>query len=200
MTTLRTIHSAIILEVPTKPFSMLSSSLPPTLPVYLYWLYLRDTSFCYSVSYHWHFFRYFSLFCTYSVFHLGLFSCFDSFLGIHSMIFKLRPIPTRQSPTIFLLAFYMNRVSHGKYITEFNHTLRSRTKKKHNNSHLTIHCPMWVKLVVRSKQMSEQCGASEQVSSASEWANGHASGPVLMSGFLLALDHSAKLAFRALSF
>ena len=36
----------------------------------------------------------------------------------------------------------------------------------------------------------KQCGASKRVSSASERANGRASGPVHTSGFLVTVDHS----------
>ena len=42
-----------------------------------------------------------------------------------------------------------------------------------------------------ARKLSEQCGASERVSSASERANGRASGPVLQSVFLAVIDHSA---------
>ena len=41
------------------------------------------------------------------------------------------------------------------------------------------------------RERSEQSGASERVSGASELANGRASGPVLQSVFLAVLDHSA---------
>ena len=40
------------------------------------------------------------------------------------------------------------------------------------------------------RERSEQSGASERVSGASERANGRASGPVLQSVFLAVLDHS----------
>ena len=40
------------------------------------------------------------------------------------------------------------------------------------------------------RERSEQSGASERVSGASEWANGRGSGPVLTSGFLVVLAHS----------
>ena len=40
-------------------------------------------------------------------------------------------------------------------------------------------------------ERSEQGGASERVSGASERANGRASGPVLQSVFLAVIDHSA---------
>ena len=40
-------------------------------------------------------------------------------------------------------------------------------------------------------KQSEQCGASERVSGASERANGRASDPVLQSVFLFILAHSA---------
>ena len=48
---------------------------------------------------------------------------------------------------------------------------------------------------MRSEQSgaSEQPGASERVSGASERANGRASGPVLQSVFLAVIDHSAAL-------
>ena len=41
------------------------------------------------------------------------------------------------------------------------------------------------------RERIEQSGAIERVSSASEWANGQASGPVLSSRFLFIPDHSA---------
>ena len=40
------------------------------------------------------------------------------------------------------------------------------------------------------RERSEQSGASERVSGASEQANGRASGPVLQSVFLAVIDHS----------
>ena len=43
-----------------------------------------------------------------------------------------------------------------------------------------------------ANKQSEQCGASEWVSSASEWVNGRASGSVLSSWFLVVLDHSGR--------
>ena len=43
------------------------------------------------------------------------------------------------------------------------------------------------------REQSEQSGASERVSGASEGANGRAIGPVLQSVFLAVLDHSALL-------
>ena len=52
------------------------------------------------------------------------------------------------------------------------------------------------------RERSEQSGASEWVSSASEQANGRASGPVLQSVFLAVIDHSAlflRLLFLRLS-
>ena len=42
------------------------------------------------------------------------------------------------------------------------------------------------------REQSEQSGANERGSSASERANGRASGPVLQSVFLAVLDHSAR--------
>ena len=42
-----------------------------------------------------------------------------------------------------------------------------------------------------ARERSEQCGASKRVSSASERANGQASGPVLTSRFLAFLTHRA---------
>ena len=45
----------------------------------------------------------------------------------------------------------------------------------------------------RGRERSEQSIASKQVSGASEWANGQASGPVLTSLFLLVPDHSAAV-------
>ena len=42
------------------------------------------------------------------------------------------------------------------------------------------------------RERSEQCGARERMSSASERANGQASGPVLSSGFLIILAHSVS--------
>ena len=47
--------------------------------------------------------------------------------------------------------------------------------------------------VSRAKQagQSEQGGASKQVSGANKRANGRANGPVLQSGLLVILDHSA---------
>ena len=44
----------------------------------------------------------------------------------------------------------------------------------------------------RVRERSEQGGASEQVSGASEGANGRASGPVLTSQFLAVLPHCAE--------
>ena len=44
-------------------------------------------------------------------------------------------------------------------------------------------------------EQSEQGGSIERVSGASERANGQASGPVLTSGFLFVLDHSALQEF-----
>ena len=43
------------------------------------------------------------------------------------------------------------------------------------------------------RERSEQSGASERVSGASERGNGRASGPVLQSVFLAVIDHSALL-------
>ena len=43
------------------------------------------------------------------------------------------------------------------------------------------------------REQSEQSGATERVSGASERANGGASGPVLTSLFLFVPDHSAEL-------
>ena len=44
-----------------------------------------------------------------------------------------------------------------------------------------------------AREQSEQGEASEQVSGVSEQANGRASDPVLQSGFLIILAHSASL-------
>ena len=65
-------------------------------------------------------------------------------------------------------------------------------KKDRQNSHIIIRCPtsQGVSEVSRTSEQSEQCGASERVSGASEWANGRTSDPVLQSGFLVILDHS----------
>ena len=52
-------------------------------------------------------------------------------------------------------------------------------KKHRQNSHLIIHCP-----------------TSEEVSEASERANGRASGPVLLSVFLVVLAHSDLVGLR----
>ena len=41
-----------------------------------------------------------------------------------------------------------------------------------------------------ARERSEQSGASERVSGASERGNGRASGPVLLSVFLAVIDHS----------
>ena len=43
------------------------------------------------------------------------------------------------------------------------------------------------------RERSEQSGASERVSGASEQANGRAIGPVLQSVFLTVLDHSGEV-------
>ena len=45
---------------------------------------------------------------------------------------------------------------------------------------------------IGGSERSEQSGASEQVSGASERANGRASGPVLQSVFLAVFDHSGR--------
>ena len=42
-------------------------------------------------------------------------------------------------------------------------------------------------------EQSEQCGASKQVSGASEQTNGQASGPVLTSGFLAVMNHCESI-------
>ena len=47
------------------------------------------------------------------------------------------------------------------------------------------------------RERSEQSGASERVSGASERANGRASGPVLQSVFLAVIDHSAVVRAHA---
>ena len=99
--------------------------------------------------------------------------------------------------------------------------IAKRNSQKHRqNSHLIIHCPTsegvseaserankWAQRSARAKQavrsklceascakravQSELCKACEQVSGASERANGRASGPV--SGFVVTLDHSAMV-------
>ena len=74
-------------------------------------------------------------------------------------------------------------------------------KKHRQNSHPIIHCPTSEgvsKVSKRSggREQSEQSKASEQMSGASERANGRASGPVLQSVFLAVIDHSGQ---RALS-
>ena len=50
------------------------------------------------------------------------------------------------------------------------------------------------------RERSEQSGAIERVSGASERANGRASGPVLMSLFLFVPDHSGLSARRRIRF
>ena len=70
-------------------------------------------------------------------------------------------------------------------------------KKLRKNSHLIIHFPTSSgvsKVSERSgaRERSEQYGASERVSGASERANGRVGGPVLTSAFLIILAHSAQ--------
>ena len=51
-----------------------------------------------------------------------------------------------------------------------------------------------------SRKRSEQGGASEQVSVAGKRANGHASGPVLTTGFLIDLAHCVAVAAPIVAF
>ena len=67
-----------------------------------------------------------------------------------------------------------NRIKHSKSSDLMIHFLTSLGVSEHSRAH----------------EQSEQCEAREQVSGASDQANGRASGPVLMSGFLIVLDHS----------
>ena len=73
-------------------------------------------------------------------------------------------------------------------------------KKKHSkNSHSIIYFPTSSGMSERSIayersiacERSEQCVASERVIGENDRANGRASGPVLQSGLLVILDHSA---------
>ena len=82
-----------------------------------------------------------------------------------------------------------------------------KEKKHRQNSHPIIHCPtsegvseVSERTSERSggRERSEQSGASERVSGASEWANGRASGPVLQSVFLAVFDHSAQFSVTRL--
>ena len=81
-----------------------------------------------------------------------------------------------------------------------SYTMVENGKKHRQNSHLINHFPTseWVEWASErtsersgGRERSEQSGASERVSGASERANGRASGPVLTSQFLFVPDHSA---------
>ena len=75
-------------------------------------------------------------------------------------------------------------------------TMGQNREKHRVNSHLMIHCPTSEGVSKVSERTSERSGgrerseqsrASEQVSGASERANGRASGPVLTSRFWVVL-------------
>ena len=82
-------------------------------------------------------------------------------------------------------------------------TIKSSSLRTRRRGHLEswtkiFHCPMRSGASERSgaRERSEQCGASERVSGASERANGQASGPVLTSRFLAFLTHRALMPHR----
>ena len=80
-----------------------------------------------------------------------------------------------------------------------------QNRKKHRiNSYLAVpRAREWAKRASeqtsersRGREQSEQSGSSKRVSGVGERGNGRASGPVLTSGFLTVLDHSAHLATK----
>ena len=77
--------------------------------------------------------------------------------------------------------------------------IKKRTKLKHGfDSSFWTTAPLWDKTrsfwdIKNSFSYERGSEQSEQVSGASEWANGRASGPVLTSRFLFVPDHSALL-------